>query len=126
MSTAVNDEKEVAQNDFVEGANSKLKGSQLTSEQRACLSRCSLYQSSVSAGFDRDGKDMDPLIQREKFAVSLRKTKRESIILTKRKKTFETINNRSMTASASMQDSLREVQKEFFSEQGVCNAISSL
>ena len=38
-------------------------------------------------------KNEDPLIRREKFAVALRKQKRDLIIGSKRKKTLEAIRN---------------------------------
>lgn len=44
--------------------------------------------------------EVDPLIKRERFAISLRKEKREKIITEKRRKTLESIQSKSKFGSA--------------------------
>lgn len=66
----------------------------MNGEEIAQMDRCSMYKfvKGNSAGeFDAQQQQHNPLLDREKFAISLRREKRKSIICSKRKKTLEQI-----------------------------------
>ena len=71
----------------------------------------------------------DPLLRREKFAVSLRRQKKREILCSKRKKNFEAISQ-SRVANGMGTDKTEQVAYEvpahLNSEAGIINAILSL
>ena len=84
----------VAETDKVAG-----KANQLTDEQRAQLSRSSMYQFLTAVDQASSSLPEDNMMRREKFAVSLRNKKREMILGSKRKKTLANINRSLPTSS---------------------------
>ena len=105
---------------------------QLTDEQKAYFERSSLYKYGLgdAAGKMMGTDEVDPLIKRERFAISLRKEKREKIITEKRRKTLESIQSKSKFGSAFATNSCKingqDIPYQLLTPAGMSHAIMNL